>query len=91
MKGIVITTFYVILSSIEHDFANGENFKNITLVKWINENKRGIIAMSYCEQMFKYGLGGEDWHKFEKEDSFGLSIGYYFAVQKMTLRFKYYK
>ena len=48
--------------------------------------------MSYCEQMFKYGLGGEDWHKFaKKKDSFGLSIGYYFAVQKMTLRFKYYK
>ena len=22
--------------------------------------------MSYCEQMFKYGLGGEDWHKFKK-------------------------
>ena len=57
----------------------------------MSENKRGIIAMSYCEQMFKYGLGGEDWHKFEKEDSFGLSIGYYFAVQNMTLRFKYYK
>ena len=47
--------------------------------------------MSYCEQMFKYGLGGEDWHRFKKEDSFGLSIGYYFAVQKMRLRFKYYK
>ena len=40
--------------------------------------------------MFKYGLGGEDWHRLRKEDSFRLSIGYYFAVQKMPLRFKYY-
>ena len=39
-----------------------EKTLNISLIKWINENKRGIIVMSYCEQMFKYGLGGEDWH-----------------------------